>query len=173
MTYTTKERLAVVKMHLGGMSLREIEREFGVDRKEAGEWCRRYLKAGISGVERQENVRSSYEDRVRAVKEHLEHGTTYRELCDRYGVSRSRLKDWVAMVRDGGYEALVGKKRGRPPKAASADGAGAVNEAAEKEAARLENGAGPSYEEIMQENIRLKRKLYKTQRLLSAAISET
>lgn len=60
-----------------------------------------------------------------------------------------------------------------PPKAASADGAGAVNEAAEKEAARLENGAGPSYEEIMQENIRLKRKLYKTQRLLSAAISET
>lgn len=172
MTYTTKERLAVVKMHLGGMSLREIEREFGVDRKEAGEWCRRYLKVGIAGIERQENVRSSYEIRVQAVREHLEKGATYRELCDKYGVSRSRLKDWVAMVREGGYEALVGKKRGRPSKAASKDLVKPVDKPAEKKAARSGNGSTPSYEEIMLENIRLKRKLHKTQRLLSASIVE-
>ena len=34
MAYSPKAKLAVIKMHQDGMSLREIEREFGIDRKD-------------------------------------------------------------------------------------------------------------------------------------------
>ena len=105
-------------MHADGMALREIEREFGIDRKDIGEWIRRYERDGIDGLGRQKYSRTTYEQRCEAVRDFIERGLTYRELVDKYEVSRGQLKVWVSKVRASGYESLVARRRGRPSKAA-------------------------------------------------------
>ena len=119
MAYSSKAKLAVIKMHQDGMSLREIEREFGIDRKDIRDWMYRYELHGVEGLSRQKNTYMTYESRCTAVREYMEDGMTYRELAERYGVSRAQLKILVSRFKAGGYDALKEKRRGRPPKKAS------------------------------------------------------
>ena len=53
MAYSPKAKLAVITMHRDGMSLREIEREFGIDLKDIRDWLYRYERDGIEGLGRQ------------------------------------------------------------------------------------------------------------------------
>ena len=92
--YTPEKRLELVRMHLDGMSLREIERRYGFDRKELADWVRRYQRDGVEGILRKKKARTTYELRRRIVA----------DLC------RSTLKDWVTAVRRSGYEALQGAR---------------------------------------------------------------
>ena len=80
MAYSSKAKLAVIKMHQDGMSLREIEREFGIDRKDIRDWMCRYELHGVEGLSRQKNTYMTYESRCTAVREYMEDGMTYREL---------------------------------------------------------------------------------------------
>lgn len=116
MAYSAKAKLAVLKMHQENMSLREIEREFGIDRKEIKEWLRRYEKDGLTGLERKSYCHTTYEDRCAAVRDHLENGMSYAELTEKYDISRSLLKTMVAKVKTEGYESLHLHRRGRPSK---------------------------------------------------------
>lgn len=106
--------MAIVRLHLAGRSLRDIEREFGCDRKEAADWVRRFKKYGADGLARKTNIRATYELKVKMVKDNLEKGVSITELCQKHNVSRSTLKKWISVVRKSGYEALRGLKRGRP-----------------------------------------------------------
>ena len=116
MAYSPKAKLAVIKMHQDGMSLREIEREFGIDRKDIRDWLDRYEQDGMEGLDRQKYNCSSYEDRCAAVRDYVENGMTYRELTAKYGISRPMLKILVSKFKTGGYDALVQKRRSRPRK---------------------------------------------------------
>ena len=98
------------------MSLREIEREFGIDRKDIRDWLDRYEQDGMEGLDRQKYNCSSYEDRCAAVRDYVENGMTYRELTAKYGISRPMLKILVSKFKAGGYDALVQKRRSRPRK---------------------------------------------------------
>lgn len=97
-------------MHLDGMSLREIERRYGFDRKELADWVRRYQRDGVEGILRKKKARTTYELRRRIVAEHLEEGVAFADLCLKYDICRSTLKDWVTAVRRSGYEALQGAR---------------------------------------------------------------
>ena len=108
--YTPEKRLELVRMHLDGMSLREIERRYGFDRKELADWVRRYQRVGVEGILRKKKARTTYELRRRIVAEHLEEGVTFADLCSKYDICRSTLKDWVTAVRRSGYEALQGAR---------------------------------------------------------------
>ena len=98
------------------MSLREIEREFGIDRKDIRDWMYRYEQDGMEGLDRQKYTCTTYEDRCAAVRDYMENGMTYRELTAKYGISRPMLKILVSKFKTGGYDALVEKRRGRPRK---------------------------------------------------------
>lgn len=57
----------------------------------------------------------SYEDKVGAVKAHIEGGMTSTSAMDAYGVkSKSAFFRWCSTYREEGAEALRPKKRGRP-----------------------------------------------------------
>lgn len=116
MAYSPKAKLAVIKMHQDGMSLREIEREFGIDRKDIRDWMYRYEQEGMDGLDRQKYTCTTYEGRCAAVRDYVENGMTYRELSAKYGMSRAMLKVLVSKFKTGGYDALVEKRRGRPRK---------------------------------------------------------
>ena len=118
MAYSPKAKLAVIKMHQDGMSLREIEREFGIDRKDIRDWLYRYEQDGIEGLGRQKYNCTTYEDRCAAVKDYMENGMTYRDLSLKYGMSRGQLKILVSKFKTGGYDSLKEKPRGRPRKTA-------------------------------------------------------
>ena len=106
----------MIKMHHDGMSLREIEREFGIDRKVIREWKRRFDEDGMAGLEKRHYRCTDYETRCAAVRDYLENDQTYTALIEKYGITRAQLKYLVAKVRKDGYEALKEKRRGRPPK---------------------------------------------------------
>lgn len=116
MAYSPRAKLAVIKMHHDGMSLREIEREFGIDRKDIRDWLYRYEKQGEEGLGRQKYNCTTFETRCDAVRDYVEQGMTYRELSAKYGISRGQLKILMSKFREGGYEALKEKRRGRPSK---------------------------------------------------------
>lgn len=116
MAYSPRAKLAVIKMYQDGMSLREIEREFGIDRKDIRDWLYRYEKLGDEGLGRQKYNCTTFETRCDAVRDYVEHGMTYRELSAKYGISRGQLKVLMSKFKEGGYEALREKRRGRPRK---------------------------------------------------------
>ena len=116
MAYSANAKRAVLKMYSDGMPLREIEREFGIDRKVIREWKRRFEEDGMDGLEKRHYRCTDYETRCAAVRDYLENGQTYTALIEKYGIARAQLKYLVAKVRKDGYEALKEKRRGRPPK---------------------------------------------------------
>lgn len=112
MAYSSKAKLAVIKMHQEGMALREIEREFGIDRKDIKDWLYRYAQDGVAGLGRRKYTRTTYEERCAAVRDYIENGMSYRLLFEKYGMSRAQLKNLVAKYKAGGYDALKQKPRG-------------------------------------------------------------
>ena len=116
MAYSPKAKLAVIKMHQDGMSLRGIEREFGIDRKDIREWMLRYEQDGLEGLGRQKYLETTFETRCAAVRDYIENGLTYREVMQRYSMCRGQLKAYVMKYRAGGYDALKVIPRGRPRK---------------------------------------------------------
>jgi len=52
--------------------------------------------------------------RMRAVRAVVENGKTHQEVANDFGVARGTVTKWVSMYKKGGYEALKGKKQGRP-----------------------------------------------------------
>lgn len=118
MAYSPQAKLAVIKMHHDGMSLREIENQFGIDRNDIRDWLYRYENLGIEGLGRQKYNCTTFETRCDAVRDYVEQGLTYRELSEKYDISRRQLRILMSKYREGGYEALRGKRRGRPHKTA-------------------------------------------------------
>jgi transposase-like protein len=112
--YTAEKRSELVRMHLNGVSLREIERRYGFDRKELADWVRKYQREGVEGILRKKKAMTTYELRCRIVAEHIEEDVPYQVLAAKYDVCRATLKKWVATVRQSGYETLTGSRRGRP-----------------------------------------------------------
>ena len=118
MAYSPRAKLAVIRMHQEGMSLREIEREVDIARKDIRDWLYRYEQDGMDGLDRQKYNCTTYEERCAAVRDYFENGMTYRELSEKYGMSRGQLKILVSKFKAGGFDALVEKRRGRPRKSA-------------------------------------------------------
>lgn len=113
MAYSPNAKLAVLKMHENGMSLREIEREFGIDRKDIKDWMYRYQTEGFEGLVNHKYTQTDYATRCDVVREYVEDNRTYRELSIKYGISRKYIYKLVKRFLEGGYEALVEKPRTR------------------------------------------------------------
>src|SRR5262245_33140823 len=60
------------------------------------------------------NRRRSFEERLRAVKLHLEEGFTQQLVADEIGVTVFGLQKWVSQYRQHGEEGLKDRRHGRP-----------------------------------------------------------
>ena len=59
----------------------------------------------------------TFEEKLEAVRAHLESGLTAQQAMDKFGVrSKSAFFRWCTAYREGGPEALRPRRRGRPPK---------------------------------------------------------
>lgn len=116
MIYSIREKKKIVQIHLDGTSLRQIEKDFGCDRKVVAEWVDRFKTNGEQGLKRKKKARTTYDFRHEVVEQFLEQDISYSQLCKQYNISRAALKKWVSDVRKTGYDSLQGAKLGRPSK---------------------------------------------------------
>src|SRR5262245_44642066 len=66
------------------------------------------------GGPRKKFRRRSFEERLRAVKLHLEEGFTQRLVAEETGVTLAGLQKWVGLYRQHGEEGLKDRRHGRP-----------------------------------------------------------
>lgn len=117
-------RQRAVEMLKDGAGRRYLARELGISDATARQWTRAYAVGAAEAVLNAGSHRKvyDYETKIAAVKDHLEHGKSVREVMVKYQVpSESSVKAWCRAYKRDGAEALVNKRRGRKPKAASGE----------------------------------------------------
>ena len=85
-----------------------------MDKKMVRLWYLRYKKYGDEGLRGIRYSHYTADKKLAIVKEFVENGVILQELCLQYDLSRSAIKSWVRMYRQG--LSLENRRRGRPPK---------------------------------------------------------
>mgnify|MGYP003497782224 FL=1 len=109
-----EERLNIVSRLQSGEPLESLCKELKLDKKMVRLWYLRYKKYGEEGLRGTRYSRYTADEKLAIVKEFVEKGITLQELCLQYDLSRSAIKSWVRMYRQG--LSLENRRRGRPPK---------------------------------------------------------
>ena len=111
--YSLEEKLEAIRLVEQGQSARSVSRELHLNRNNLYEWLSAYSDMGIRGLKpkRKEKDRLSYEEKCNIIREYQERELTLYQLSGKYGVSSTVLGTWARLVEDGGFEALMPKKR--------------------------------------------------------------
>ena len=109
-----EERLNIVSRLLSGEPLESLCKELKMDKKMVLLWYLRYKKYGDEGLRGIRHSHYTRDKKLAIVKEFVENGVILQELCLQYDLSRSAIKSWVRMYRQG--LSLENRRRGRPPK---------------------------------------------------------
>lgn len=112
--HSFEEKLNIVSKIEQGIPLCRLVSEYNLDRKMVREWFRKYELYGESGLQKQCNVKASYEIKEEAVLLFLDKGLPLSDIGLRYGVSRSQLRKWINLYNNGILSQPVA--RGRPRK---------------------------------------------------------
>lgn len=95
MRHSFKEKLNIISLIKGGTPLSRLCRYRHIDHHQVRLWLNLYDKLGEDGLRKPVAVhRFKLEEKSRILLEHIEKGVSLRELCLRYGVSRSVIKKW-------------------------------------------------------------------------------
>ena len=120
--YDPKTRLRAVEMYLeGGLSISSIVETLGLSSAYTliG-WLDRYRRLGAEGLaDPDPRAAKSYspELKLAAVRMHVEEGQTLTATLEHFGIrNRNQLKNWCALYREGGSEALAPRPKGRRKK---------------------------------------------------------
>ena len=109
-----EERLNIVSRLQSGEPLEPLCKELKLDKKMVRLWYLRYKKYGDEGLRGIRHSHYTADKKLAIVKEFVEKGVILQELCLQYDLSRSAIKSWVRMYRQG--LSLENRRRGRPPK---------------------------------------------------------
>ena len=111
------ERLKYMHMLENGISKTFIEQKFGIDRKLLGYLWARYQSEGQSGLLQKQYARIDCLLRLQIIRDIEENHLTLVDASLKYNVSASRLKSWLKIKREHGYDRLaITRPKGRPPK---------------------------------------------------------
>ena len=111
------ERLKYMHMLENGISIKYIEKHFGIDHRLLGYLWARYQSEGPSGLLKKQNVRADYAYKLQVVRDIEENHLTLVDASLKYNVSDSQIRVWKRIAKTQGYEALaIIRPRGRPPK---------------------------------------------------------
>ena len=106
-----EERLNIVSRLLSGEPLESLCKELKMDKKMVRLWYLRYKKYGEEGLRGIRHSHYTADKKLAIVKEFVENGVILQELCLQYDLSRSAIKSWVRMYRQG--LSLENRRRGR------------------------------------------------------------
>ena len=107
-----EERLNIVSRLQSGESLESLCKDLKIDKKMVRLWYLRYKKYGEEGLRGIRYSHYTADEKFVIVKKFVEKGITLQELCLQYDLSRSTIKSWVRMYRQG--LSLENRKKGRP-----------------------------------------------------------
>ena len=111
------ERLKYMHMLENGISIKYIEKHFGIDHRLLGYLWARYQSEGPSGLLKKQNVRADYAYKLQVVRDIEENHLTLVDASLKYNVSDSQIRVWKRIAKTQGYDALaIIRPRGRPPK---------------------------------------------------------
>ena len=116
MKRTFEERLSIVRKAKKGIPIARLSREHKLNESKILEWVRKIDLYGEDGLKKQPNIKATPEFKREIVRKILEKGLTLAQIVVEYRISRTALESWVRTVRKYGYDALISKHRGRPPK---------------------------------------------------------
>lgn len=115
--YEPEVRLRAVEMYLEqGCSAASVVETLGLSSVYTlTSWLDRYRRLGADGLARPEAKNSySAETKLAAARMHVDEGQTLPATMQHFGIrNRTQLKDWCALYRNGGPEALEPRPRGR------------------------------------------------------------
>lgn len=97
--FNTQDKLNVLTLLRTGMSKKSIARLLQIDKREITIWDLRYQQYGLSGLEPARKRVISQEFKRQAVEEYLAGGVSMRQLCTKYNVCLSSLKNWLRQYR--------------------------------------------------------------------------
>ena len=112
--HSFEEKLNIVTKIQHGIPLGRLACEYNLDRKMVREWLRKYELYGESGLQKQGNVKATYEIKREAALLFLDKGLPLSDIALRYGVSRAQLRKWIKLYSNGVLSQSV--YRGRPLK---------------------------------------------------------
>ena len=116
MKRTFEERLSLVRKAKKGIPVARLSREHKLNESKILEWVRKFDLYGEDGLKKQPNIRATPELKREIVRKILKKELTLAQTVVEYRISRTALESWVRTVRKYGYDALISKTRGRPPK---------------------------------------------------------
>ena len=117
--FSLEEKLEAISLVFQGESARSVSDRLHLGHHLLYEWLEAYKSKGTLGLKpkRKGRNRLRYEEKCRIVREYQENDLTLFRLSVKYNISSSLLSNWVRLVEEGGFEALLPKKRGpRLPK---------------------------------------------------------
>ena len=137
--YDPETRLKAVEMYLeGGCTPTSVVEKFGLSSVYTliG-WLDRYRRLGAEGLaDPQARSHYSTDTKLAAVRMHVDEGQTLIATLDHFGIrNRNQLKQWCALYRQGGSEALEPRPKGRRRKPEAAQ---SVEETLDERCRRLE-----------------------------------
>lgn len=116
MKHSFEEKLLMVSKVKSGYPLRRVCAEMRVDHHMLSNWILRYDKYGDAGLcQLPGSRRYAIEEKEHITREYLEKGVSLQQICLKYDVSRSTVKNWLRNLRNGDSFRNV-RQRGRPPK---------------------------------------------------------
>ncbi|MBQ8050813.1 MAG: helix-turn-helix domain-containing protein [Bacteroidaceae bacterium] len=98
--FTVKDKKKVLDLLHDGMTKNALARLLGIERKRITIWELRYKEKGIEGLEPPARRRYTQAFQRQLVREHLRNKTSMCELCAKYNISLSSVKNWVHKHRD-------------------------------------------------------------------------
>ena len=112
--FSLEEKLEAISLVFQGESARSVSDRLHLGHHLLYEWLEAYKSKGTLGLKpkRKGRNRLRYEEKCRIVREYQENDLTLFRLSVKYNISSSLLSNWVRLVEEGGFEALLPKKRG-------------------------------------------------------------
>lgn len=108
--------LSYMHMLEDGVSFSYIHRHYGINEVRLKVLWSRYQQEGISGLQKQPNIKADYALKHKIVLDIEKNHLTLHEASLKYGASPQRIGVWLKIMRTEGIDALRNcKKRGRPP----------------------------------------------------------
>lgn len=130
--YSVKVRASAVDLLDGGLGWRMVADALGIPCETVRQWWLTYRAVGrdvLLGMGK-EHRGYDFETKVAAVRAVVDDGMTKLAVMERFGIASSAsLERWCRLYREGGFEALLPKTRGR----LRGSGAGAVPVTREQE----------------------------------------
>ena len=100
MKHLFKEKIRVINLIKGGVSIRSVCKEYGIEYHSLKMWLAKYDAEGESGIKESKTpCRYTAKEKEEIVREHLKNKLTLQQTCLHYDISRTSIITWLREYR--------------------------------------------------------------------------